>query len=507
MDLESLTTPLQEGKKPRLAGDLRSDSGFPLGVQRIAVIGHVDAVEGEEDCRYYRVRDSPSGVNETTADYLDFIIGRQRAAARKKRALLAPLLRVTQASKDAHLAAFASCSSSAAPPRRRAEESRGWNSTIFGRFHERLEALVRRYVIFSFNGVSYDHPLLAPPLCLAAKSRRDGCQVSLNKRGNGVVSMTLKGAGSGIVFRDIREMLDRSFSLQRFAEMCELKKEKELFPFRQIARMKDLDKKEFQWDAESWRNDLTGEETPADKIEDVRRSFREGKFPNVYMYLLQYLEADLLLLRRGCSKLFDMFHDVMGFHALDAGKFTISSASWYAGQLHLFRHKRPATYNVQVPAAYAMLQKGTLGGVTLCARAACDPEDDSPSAAINSHLLSAAGADFQLGGDAEVREHERKLFCTSAPPSYECPAVEDVLERVAGVPTSQPLPCDRAGRTPSRRMSLANFLTGSLEAVVAAADREDRPPLEALRSRRLGGGETGRRLFYTDVVGLYANSS
>ena len=512
MDIESITRPLTSEGGSRLTGDLKAGTGGPESVQQIAVIGHADQITGKEICQYFKVGgDTTAAVYQACAAYLDFLLARQKTAARMKRFLLAPVLKRLASIKAEH-AAFAERSQAArgdGEPDARKRRNNGWAGTLFGKLEYKLDALCRRLIVFSFNGRSYDHPLLAPGLVLACKGAVRGCNVKLKKRGNNVTSIVLTGGGVGLVFRDLRELLDKSFSLERFAGMCGLQKKKELFPFTQIRSMADLQKKEFSWDMADWKNDLTGEYPSEERISAIRAGFTDKKFPNVYMYLVYYLEADLLLLLRGCSRLFGMFRSVMGFHCVDGGKYTISSASWYAGQLHLFRSKRPGMYNVQVPCAYAMLRRGALGGVTICARSACDPEERDPAATgINSHLLTKEGAEAQIGGEEELRRHAAKLSGAAAPPlPYSSDRVDAVMEEVELLQgdLAKPLPCEAAATTPSSpRTALQNFILGSLEAVAASeATSGGLTPLDRLR---VAGRqpEIGRRLVYADILSMYA---
>ena len=505
MDLESYTVslPVPTGfSRPGYSRKIRADSA-PRAVQKIAVIGHADRMResGEIKLQYIRVRgDTGEAVESACFDYLNYLADRREEAERAKRDLLRPVTRFLEVMKKAHQKF---CSEN--DNEETAENS--WRGTIFGRLDRVLERLFRSYVVWSFNGARYDHPMLAGPMSLAARLRSQPGRININKRGNSVVSMSFSGPGlTGIRFRDIRDLLDPSFSLSRFAKMCGLEEEKGIFPFSQLKNDRDLSAKAFDWRPSAWKNDLTGQYTPPEVIEDIKRRFESGEFIDVYDYLIKYLRSDLILLLEGSEKLFDMYRLMMGFHLLDASRFSISSASWYAGQLHLFRNKRPSMFNVQIPSAYAMLRQSTLGGVTVCARTTCDPDDDSPEAGINAHLVldssEAATRTFEILDPQRCQDDAH-------------PAVEKVLDSIISSKTS--LPSSAAASVDNADLSVGPLIAGATEAADAVETLRHPPQLERLKNTPAEGDDwetvkprrpqKGKRLVYTDVVGMYAGAS
>ena len=506
MDLESYTVslPVPTGfSRPGYSRKIRADSA-PRAVQKIAVIGHADRTRESDEIKlqYIRVRgDTGEAVERACFDYLNYLAGRREEAERAKRDLLRPVTRFLEVMKKAHQK-FCSENDNGET----AENS--WRGTIFGRLDRLLERLFRSYVVWSFNGARYDHPMLAGPMSLAARLRSQPGRININKRGNSVVSMSFSGPGlTGIRFRDIRDLLDPSFSLSRFAKMCGLEEEKGIFPFSQLKNDRDLSAKVFDWRPSAWKNDLTGQCTPPEVIEDIKRRFESGEFIDVYDYLIKYLRSDLILLLEGSEKLFDMYRLMMGFHLLDASRFSISSASWYAGQLHLFRNKRPSMFNVQIPSAYAMLRQSTLGGVTVCARTTCDPDDDSPEAGINAHLVldssDAATRTFQVLDPQRCQDDAH-------------PAVEKVLESI--ISSKMSLPSSAAASVDNDDLSVGPLIAGATEAADAVEALRHPPQLERLKNTPAEGDDDweavrprspqrGKRLVYTDVVGMYAGAS
>ena len=154
IDIEALTTEL-----PRHVGDehaeinaftrLRYDSA-PRKVQSVCVFAYLDRLEdGRTEPAYFRVSQQRT-LKEVTVDFLEYLKVRKKLASRLKRELLAPMLRVVERLRQAHLRFYQEYL--------RREEStekdmmNAYKGTLIGRFNEQLLQLVSKMVIFSFCG-------------------------------------------------------------------------------------------------------------------------------------------------------------------------------------------------------------------------------------------------------------------------------------------------------------------------------------------------------------------
>ncbi len=365
----------------------RHDTSTRLS-QKVIMVGHFDGNSKRDRARIFTVT-KETGLDELARDYLEHVLVRKEAREREKRELLAPLLHLAKRYKEAH---FSFCESENAGS---AETSGGYFSTLFGRFHRKLERLCQLYSVMAFNASKYDYPLLLPSLSLAA-NRTAGVSMKVQKRGSAVTSMTLTGQrGRGVTFRDPLLLLDSSCSLAKLAKMCELEMEKAPLPYRQLDGLDCLDRPEFSWDQADWRDELNGRDIPLEEIELCRKLFRKLGCKNVGDYLREYLSIDCMLLKDCAVSLFHQFDKTLDVSPLDAGRYTIASYSYYSSQMYLFRNCRPATFMPRVPCIYNALRQATTGGLVEVSRGKVVCGDPGQAGAVNPHL-GRLGSDVLL---------------------------------------------------------------------------------------------------------------
>ena len=359
--------------------DQRHDTSTRLQ-QKVVMVGHFDGDSSKDKSRIFTVTKDRS-LHEVMREYLAHVVERKEAREREKRVLLAPLLRLANTYKEAHLA-FCDMER---PDRE--ERYGGYYRGLYGRFHSRLERLCQLYVVNGYNGAKFDFPILLPSLSLAAHEAK-GVTLRVQKKGSAVTSMTLLGRrGSGITFRDPILLLDTSCSLAKLAKMCQLELQKAPMPYRQLDSLDCVQRKEFSWEPEHWRDELNGGTATPEEIAECRRLFSKLGCRNVGDYLREYLNIDCQLLKDCSVKLYDQFEKTLDVSPLDAGRFTIASYSNFCTQLYLFRNRRPAMFMGRVPCMYNVLSAATTGGLVEVARqrVVCN---DKVHGTINPHFAS-----------------------------------------------------------------------------------------------------------------------
>ncbi len=464
-------------------------SSAPRKVQQIAVFASLDCLGDMETPKYFRVTEERK-VARVAEDYLRYLKERRELASSKKRELLMPILSVLAPLREAHMSF---CQAKGVGP---AAAKAAYKSSLSGRFETHVEKLISRFVIFTYYGTGYDHVILSPHLAVAAKNLEPPGRLSMQRVGNKVRSMCLKGPGlTGIKFRDICHLLDKSFSLDKFARMTGLPETKSRFPFTQIDSLASLDKPELSWDRKDWVSDLTGEAPTEEQIGEVKNVFVREKCRSVYDFLVFYLRLDVVLLLKAAAKLFESFYALLGTHPVDIGCYTIASYAYHAAQLNLFKTKRMAMYSPRVAPIYAAMQQATVGGLVQLSRHSCTAKDvdvDDCDSGINAHLWKWNKPERR--GKEDARE----------PP---LPQIEKLLETVRL--QKDPLPSWRAATTPREpRLSTNRFSEASFAALMAAEEKSvARDAVSTVEELRKTEPVKGSRLAYLDVTGMYAGAS
>ncbi len=76
------------------------------------------------------------------------------------------------------------------------------------------------------------------------------------------------------------------------------------------------------------------------------------------------------ILLRSVEHFFGKLEDIVGLHPVAVRKFSLSSFSFLAGQMHLTRNLKPGCFISNHAAIYSALKRGMRGGVTMVCRTA-----------------------------------------------------------------------------------------------------------------------------------------
>jgi len=408
-DCESMTVPASSGG-PALVGELEDDVPLPpisdlrhapgpRRLQRVIAIGYRDETSAESEIFLVsRERD----LAATVADFLAFVRARaDELEARKRRLMrdmLGPLAALRRKAIDEALRL--------GETRERAD--RAFGGTLHGLLLRRLNALSRYLALNAFYGSRYDFPALLPALVSACSILTDdgrlavdggrGGRVSLGYRkdGNRVRRVRFKGALSGISMEDPALLLDGSVSLARLCEMCGLPLSKLHFPFGQLRSLDSLSSPP-SWEPADWVDPLSGGVADAAAIAAARERFESGGMSTLLDLLADYLRADVDIGHRSVLAMHDMFYELLGVHAIDSRKHTISSLSSAACALFLHRAKRPAVYRPSVPLIYGPVKRGSRGGLTQVAL------NDASGGPINAHLYGDGSEGYVAFAEAVAR--------------------------------------------------------------------------------------------------------
>ena len=235
-----------------------------------------------------------------------------------------------------------------------------FGNSLFGQCLDKLEKLIRQFVTISFNGASYDFPILCRYITKVLYSKKQ--KLRMQKEGSNIRYMRLRG----VKFIDIRHLLSPGFSLDKFGKACDLKVEKGYFPWKMLTSAQFLEEPELPGDEESWASDL-GSSRSLDRegIDSVLRTYRSMGCCKVGDYLAYYLQKDVLILQRASLKLRDSFLEVINVDFVANMKYTVASLASYAMQNQLASGKRPGFFSPNHTRLYQML-RGSLRGGEYC---------------------------------------------------------------------------------------------------------------------------------------------
>ncbi len=397
LDVESYTQTIpgavsDEKVQVQTLTKLRYDSGIRK-VQYPFLFAHLDKLDDDENreeggrVKYFSITPENS-LKQAVLEYLQYLRERKILAEEKKKALLAPLYAVLEPLKLAHLE-YCREREDDSYDERQALDS--FYCTLPGKFHRQLDRLVENFLVLTFNGESYDFPLLIAPMAGAVSQLKPPARLSFQRMGNKIRSITLTGKESrytGLAFRDVCHLCDRSGSLARLAEMTDLTETKGLVPWGQITSLEDLNRPAFNWNRKEWVNDLTGEKPPQKDIDEARRIFEEKKMTSVLSYIHYYLEKDVRLLLQASTRLFQVFYNLLGSMIVDCRKTTIASLANFSVNLNNFRKKVPCMMSPTLPILYQLSKDASLGGLVQFSRAICDSEDEREEARLNKSFFS-----------------------------------------------------------------------------------------------------------------------
>jgi hypothetical protein len=219
-----------------------------------------------------------------------------------------------------------------------------WFHSPIGLFEKHLLKLSESYLIFFFNGQSYDLPLLSSMLITYLRSTGHN-RIVMSREGSRVKKISF----SGIEILEAQKLLSPGFSLASFASVCGVteahKIEKGIFPFHLLTSLDFLKQPCLPTNAADWRNDLAPDKSPSQEdVDEVITFFKDSNMESIESYLIFYLFLDVELLQRSMVVLSRSLYQCLGVNFADCNKYTISSLSSYAAQTFLMRNKRPGNY-------------------------------------------------------------------------------------------------------------------------------------------------------------------
>lgn len=141
---------------------------------------------------------------------------RDKASATKQR-LLAPLLSWCDAMEKAHLDHFLGGGGLEDEDEERQVRA-AFRGTVWGRFQAGLKSLVRRYLLWAFNGEGYDMVILGSAIVTHLKNAGK-CNVRMRRDGNKIPLL----GWEQILFLETKKLLSPDASLSSTAKMCGLK--------------------------------------------------------------------------------------------------------------------------------------------------------------------------------------------------------------------------------------------------------------------------------------------
>ena len=370
------------------ATDVGKASRRLLGVHRPVLIGFIDermTLDGSDVAVIggWSLEDETRSTSDLVSDFMSLVFRSRCEAVREKRRLLAPIFEFFQRFKTAHDSFFDCYDFSAfygeyemerelltrlmrlpaaalvdgtdlvsrngalspASLRRFVEEDKrqrakdGWEKTMLGVMHKRLETLAEAYHLYAFNASGFDAVLLAPYLITEAKNRSRSGKVSLLREGNKIRQLKV----DNINFLDSKYLAPPGCSLDQWSKLAQVETSKGMFPFKLLKSHAFLRERSLPRDAAQWTSDLDpGKKVTQEQVDELLAEFDALGCDSVGSFLSFYLKKDVVCLMQCMKKMMRTYHKTMGLHLPDVAKFSISSLSNCSAQHYLARRKRIA---------------------------------------------------------------------------------------------------------------------------------------------------------------------
>lgn len=167
---------------------------------------------------------------------------------------------------------------------------------------------------------------------------------------------------TGISFRDVTKLLAPSINLRSFGRLFNLEQAKAHFPFGLLTSVAALARAELPSDPALWKSELTGNAAVTrTEIDEARQLFAAAGCRNLGDYLRAYLKLDVVVLQRATQEWRKTLKTYVGVDFVEAGKFTISSLSNYAGLKKAASQNRIGTFFPNNAQHYRLLRAGMRG--------------------------------------------------------------------------------------------------------------------------------------------------
>ena len=183
----------------------------------------------------------------------------------------------------------------------------------------------------------------------------------MEKRGNKVTQIRV---ACGISFRDVTKLLAPSTNLRSFGKLFNLEQAKAHFPFGLLTSTKELERTDFPTDPSLWKSELTGNDVITEKeILEARALYDSAGCQNLGDYLRAYLKLDVIVLHKSTQEWRKTLKTYVGVDFVEAGKYTISSLSNYAGLKMAASQNRIGNFFPNNSQTYRLLRGGMRGYV------------------------------------------------------------------------------------------------------------------------------------------------
>ena len=365
-DIESMTVPLDHERPgvnlPQADIDFANLAQHNVALQKPIMLAHRDGLMSPDvECPVFTLTDNrESSIYQLMRDYWKFVRSRQQESSAAKRILARPLLDVLE---QYHLSYLNYAKDWVNPNSgvqlEATEVTSGWKFSLPGRLQRHLYQLTEKYEIFSFYGAGYDQVLLTGYLVPYLFEKKMGPRVE--KNGNKVT--VIKVTKCGVTFRDVVRLLSPGTSLKQFGQLFNLEQAKAHFPFGLLTGVEALDIAELPLDPLLWRSDLsTSKEAVSETdIAEAVGLFRQAGCQNLGDYLRTYLRLDVDILYKATQGWRKNIAEEIGVDFVQAGKFTISSLSSFAGDLNASQNLHVGQFFPNSAAVYRLLRKGMRG--------------------------------------------------------------------------------------------------------------------------------------------------
>ena len=176
--------------------------------------------------------------------------------------------------------------------------------------------------------------------------------------------MTQIRVACGISFRDVTKLLAPSTNLRSFGKLFNLEQAKAHFPFGLLTSTKELERTDFPTDPSLWKSELTGNDVITEKeILEARALYDSAGCQNLGDYLRAYLKLDVIVLHKSTQEWRKTLKTYVGVDFVEAGKYTISSLSNYAGLKMAASQNRIGNFFPNNSQTYRLLRGGMRGYV------------------------------------------------------------------------------------------------------------------------------------------------
>lgn len=232
-----------------------------------------------------------------------------------------------------------------------------------GKFRSHLERMIKGLFVFGFNSSSFDNVAIFPHLAMYIKSNFS--KTRFHTQCDGYKIKKILCPGKGLIVSDAKFFLSAGASLAQMLRTVLDDKtcEKGIFPHGLFTSRDFLTKAELPPKASEWLDPLHPDRViPQEAVDEAIMEFKRQKCRTIGDYEHYYMKLDTVLLKKATDNLFDAFEDIVGLHAIDCRKLSISSLAAAGVQMELRRKKSYAYYSPNCRPLLKALVDSATGG-------------------------------------------------------------------------------------------------------------------------------------------------